>query len=521
MIHFQKPRAKNKIVLNQVQNKVLSLQNRIYKACKANKKSTLNACQKKASGSFDAQLECIKQACRKQNRSPGSEDETLTQEEKCALVKHLTLNPKSKPMREVFQHVSCAHGGPLTLSNYEICAKQNLVKLVLEPEWEAKFATPFAGFHVQKSWQQVFEHVLCKNRQKQTRNRFVLNGVVSERFAFKHHNALLKRLNTWPKLENQIKAWLQTGCVFSVAPVGKPEHVYHRLQSGWGERLSLLLANIELHACGASLTHFCHPKRFPPEKKSGAQVGNTWAGFKDILVVFTSSQEDLYKAKRQTELWHQNGLALSLEKANGGQSSQGFCFLGFHFVHVNRNATWTCRSHIGRQSKKNFLNHVRTKVQKNKSASSYVLIKQLTPVNLGWANYFRVCGCKKEFQNLDHGIFGMLRAWAFRRKAPGLGRNRLKQNLFPSGKTYVYEGCVHQNNWVLNGNNKHASYWDPKQSAYLHKLSWIKGKPWANIEKNVHLRSKLAFETNFNQEPDEMKVSRPDLLTGAMRKHRI
>ena len=514
---YKKPCAWNKIGLNQVQPGVLRMQNRIYKASKANKKNTLRACQKRLMLHFDAKLHGVKQACAhpKQNKSTCSVRITFSQEEMGSLAKHLTINPNPK-RRPVF--IPCASFQPQRGLNLERSA-QNLVKLALEPEWEAKFKTHFAG--LQGGCQHVFEHVFKGTKQKPV---FVLNGVVSERFAFKHHNALLKKLNTWPKLENQIKAWLQTGSVFSFAPVGKNVFFWNLYQSGFGGRLSSLLANVELHAHGERLTQglFNIPLGLKPVGPSRAHALNTWVGFKDVLVVFTNTQEELEKAKCQTELWlDQNGLELSLEKDNRGHSSQGFGFLGFHFVHVKRNATLICRSHIGRKSKQSFLNRVRTKVQKNKSASSYVLIKQLAPVNLGWANYFRVCSCKKEFQNLDYGIFGMLRAWAFRRKAPGLGRNQLKQNLFPSGKTYVYEGRAHEDNWVLNGNNKHASYMDPKQSAYLDKLSWIKGKRWVKIKACVQMRSKLALETYFNQEPDEVKVSRPDLLTGAVLKHRI
>lgn len=518
MTRFKKPntwqQSQNVIV---GQNPVLKMQSRIYKASKANKKSTLNACQKKLMfGQNTTWVWPQNTRDRKQSQThckptekTGFDQQNQTRFENPSnvkakkqpnplCVKEASLKPNFYPLKS-------------NLSTQEQTHKHS-IKHVLEPEWEAKFHGQ-NGFGFQNSAHLALQHVLKTWLRAPI---YVLNGPVEH--VSLNHGVLLKQLNTWPKLARQIKIGLDQNP--SVVPFGfgyprtslpMPWANLTKQQAG----LCFLLAkvvNYRVHS--ACLKNAAY--RGEPVLQTKTRVGGpTWFSFGNVLTVFANTHEELLRARRTTEIvLDQNKLRYG-ENVTCKASSQGFCYLGFQLTHVVRNNTWVCLNHVARPSKQRFLTQVRTKIQKNKSASSYVLIKQLAPVILGWANYFRVCSCRGSFQNVDHAMFGMLRAWAFRRKAPGLGRNRLKENLFPGGQTYVYEGRVHQDNWVLTGKNKHASYWDPKQSGFLYKLSWVYARPWRNIKNRVQMRFKLALKTNFNQEPDEMKVSRPDLPTGA------
>jgi RNA-directed DNA polymerase len=119
-----------------------------------------------------------------------------------------------------------------------------LVKLALEPEWEAKFEPNSYGFRPGRSAQDAARAIYDNLRSK---TKYVLDADIAKCFDRINHAVLLQKLNTYPALRRQIKAWLRAGVMegaqlFPTAE-GTPQ----------GGVISPLLANIALHGMETKL----------------------------------------------------------------------------------------------------------------------------------------------------------------------------------------------------------------------------------------------------------------------------
>ena len=160
-----------------------------------------------------------------------------------------------------------------------------------------------------------------------------------------------------------------------------------------------------------------------------------------------------------------------------------FKFLGFQIILVRRGITvnqpYKVKIIPSKDNRSRFLDKVRTVIRKAKAWSSYDLIRVLKPIFIGWANYFRFCECNEVFKTLDNAIFGMLRAWAFRRDTRS-GRLVIKQKYFPSGIIYNFQGRTYADNWVLSGKTKN----DLIVFNFLPRLSWIQSSKHVKVISN-------------------------------------
>ncbi len=87
-------------------------------------------------------------------------------------------------------------------------ALQALIKLVLEPEWEARFEPNSYGFRPGRSCHDAIGAIFLAIKHK---SKYVLDADISKCFDRINHDALLKKLNTYPTLRRQIRAWLKAG----------------------------------------------------------------------------------------------------------------------------------------------------------------------------------------------------------------------------------------------------------------------------------------------------------------------
>jgi RNA-directed DNA polymerase len=87
-------------------------------------------------------------------------------------------------------------------------AHQALVKLALEPEWEARFEPNTYGFRPGRSVQDAIGalfQMLC------FQDKYVLDADIQGCFDNIAHVPLLNKLATYPKLRQTIKGWLNAG----------------------------------------------------------------------------------------------------------------------------------------------------------------------------------------------------------------------------------------------------------------------------------------------------------------------
>ena len=85
---------------------------------------------------------------------------------------------------------------------------QTLVKLAIEPEWEAKFEPNSYGFRPGRSCHDAVAAIFLSINK---RPKYVLDADIAKCFDRINQTRLLEKLKTYPTLRHQIKAWLQTG----------------------------------------------------------------------------------------------------------------------------------------------------------------------------------------------------------------------------------------------------------------------------------------------------------------------
>ena len=80
--------------------------------------------------------------------------------------------------------------------------------MVLEPEWEALFEPNSYGFRPGRSCHDAIEAIFKTIRYKP---KYVFDADISKCFDNINHSKLLEKLNTYPTLRRQIRAWLKAG----------------------------------------------------------------------------------------------------------------------------------------------------------------------------------------------------------------------------------------------------------------------------------------------------------------------
>jgi len=99
-----------------------------------------------------------------------------------------------------------------------------VVKLALEPEWEAHFEPHSYGFRPGRSAHDAQQALFNGIRYKP---KFVLDADIATCFERINHDALLDKLHTFPTLRRAIKGWLTAGVMdgpeLFPTPVGTPQ----------------------------------------------------------------------------------------------------------------------------------------------------------------------------------------------------------------------------------------------------------------------------------------------------------
>lgn len=143
-----------------------------------------------------------------------------------------------KPVRRVWiPKPGTSEKRPLGILTMKNRAEQTLVKLALEPEWEAKFEPNSYGFRSGRSCHDAITAIHININKQPT---YVLDTDISKCFDKIAHPPLLRNLETFPSLSRQIKGWLTAGMMDGAELFANTTGVPQ------GSPLSPLLANVAL-----------------------------------------------------------------------------------------------------------------------------------------------------------------------------------------------------------------------------------------------------------------------------------
>jgi RNA-directed DNA polymerase len=415
----------NQINWKVVEIQVFRLQTRIYRASQRGNSKQVHRLQRLLTKSHYGKLLAVRKVTQdNQGKKAAGVDgvKSLSESQRLKLVGSMKLNGKSKPTRRVWIPKSNGEKRPLGIPTMADRAKQCLVKLALEPQWEAQFEANSYGFRPARSVHDAISAIYISIKHK---SKFVLDADIAKCFDRIDHGKLIAKLETYPQLRREIKSWLKCGVMdggqLESTDEGTPQ----------GGVISPLLANIALHGMELEIKKFA--RSLKGRKKDNEQNLNI-IRYADDFVILHKELEVITKCKEIIERWlgeirlelkpSKTRISHTLEKYEG---NVGFDFLGFNIRQYKVGKTHTGKNGHGiplgfktiiKPSKNAVKKHVRDIgeiVRSHKSAPQLALIKGLNPVIKGWSNYYSTMCSKETFSECDHLVYQQLKRWAERR----------------------------------------------------------------------------------------------------------
>lgn len=441
----------NTIPWRKLERKVFKLQKRIYQASHRGDVKTVHKLQRLLMNSRSAALLAVRRVAQdnRGKKTAGIDGlSSLKAKQKLNLAQKILskpYEPKVKPVRRVWiPKPGKDEQRSLGIPVMEDRARQALAKMVLEPEWEAKFEPTSFGFRPGRSCHDAVETIY---RYMRTVPKYILDADIAGCFDQINHQALLDKLGTFPSLRRMIRAWLRAGIMdggkLFPTSEGTPQ----------GGVISPLLANIALHGLASAVEDAFQEKKFPNGRY---QKPILWKPklirYADDFVILHPDLDALKKAKQIAAKWLE-GMGLEMKSSKTRithtlweiDGNVGFDFLGFNFrqyprgkCHCIKNTNgkpvgFTTSIRPSQESQKRFLRKIKEIVRSNRSATQVGLITLLNPVIRGWGSYFSSVVSKDIFRKMDMHIYQKLWAWA-KRRHPNKGHKRIAHQYWLFGK---------------------------------------------------------------------------------------
>lgn len=161
--------------------RVFKLQKRIFRASSRSDVKAVRKLQKTLMKSWSAKMLAVRRVTQdNQGKKTAGVDgvKSLNPKQRLRLVSQLRLNSKVKPTRRVWiPKPGTEEKRPLGIPTMYDRALQALVKLALEPEWEARFEPNSYGFRPGRSCRDAIEAIYKKISQKA---RYVLDADIAK-----------------------------------------------------------------------------------------------------------------------------------------------------------------------------------------------------------------------------------------------------------------------------------------------------------------------------------------------------
>jgi RNA-directed DNA polymerase len=417
-----------------VERQVFKLQTRIYRAARHGDTKTVHRLQRLLVHSRAAKLLAVRRVTQdnRGKRTAGVDGvKSLTPPARLVLAAHLTLTNHARPTRRIWiPKPGTTERRPLGIPTIGNRAAQALLKLVLEPEWEARFEPNSYGFRPGRGAHDAIAAIFNDVRVKA---KYVLDADIAKCFDRIDQPALLRKLHTAPTFRRAIRAWLQAGVMDGPTLFPTKEGVPQ------GGVLSPLLANVALHGLETAIT-MAFPRRH--NQWQGDRVRReAWkprvVRYADDFVVLHQDLAVIEQAQQIASTWLADlGLELKPSKTRivhtletHAEQPPGFDFLGFtvrQFRAGQTHTAWstgTTATPLGfqtliRPSKAamhQHAAHLRTMVHGHQTATQAALIAQLNPRIRGWSAYYRTVAASDAFRTMDEKVYHQLRRWAKRR----------------------------------------------------------------------------------------------------------
>ncbi len=342
--------------------------------------------------------------------------------------------------------------------------QQALVKLALEPAWEAKFEANSYGFRPGRSCQDAIAAVFLAIRLKP---KDVWDADIKGAFDHISHEVLLEKLHTYPQLRRLIKGWLQAGVRdgvdFSPTTSGTPQ----------GGVLSPLLMNVALQGMEQAVAEANY--------RYGKPMLIRYAD--DFLMVHPDKDE-LQVAVAKVTAWL-SGMGLHLHPTKTRmthtltpyQGKVGFDFLGFSVRQYRMGQTHTGKDAKGnplgfktiitpsQAARKRHSQEIKHLLRRLRTAPQEAVIRTLNPVIWGWTNYYKGWVCSQAFSACEYTTFKQLARWEQARHA------KRSKHWLRNRYTIQVKGSLRFGLYVTDRNGNKQALYARKHTDTLHQTS--------------------------------------------------
>lgn len=391
-------------VLNwdKIEETVFKVQQAIYQASKTGDMATARNLQNYLINLYEAKYLAVKQVTQNSGaKTPGVDQWiAISDEDKFMVANNLVLDGNTNYIKRVFiSKPGTTDMRPLGIPTIIDRCKQNLCKLALEPEYEAKFESNSFGFRPGRSAidaiSKIRAHLIFKGPC------YVLDTDIRKCFDRINHKALLSYIGAIPAINTQIEAWLKAGIL------DKNEIVLPKEGTPQGGIISPLLANIALDGMQKVISDTIF-------QKFGSQVMKTtyFVRYADDFVVMGKDLAVIQEAKLACENFlRSRGLELKSEATriintlalykNDNKcivKSEYFDFLGFRFKqrYLGKHKFWKSGGKITNVRTMVLVNPARVERHKasihkilKETGNAKKLIETLNYRIAGWCNYFK------------------------------------------------------------------------------------------------------------------------------------
>ena len=443
-----------------VQRYVFKLQKRIYQAAKSGQDAKARRLQRLLVKSYYARLLAVRRVTQdNQGKKTAGVDGVviISPKQRLELAEEIKGRPRAKPLKRVWiPRPGRDEKRPLGIPTIRDRARQALVKMALEPEWESRFEGTSYGFRPGRSAHDAIARIYAAIK---TSSYYVLDADIAKCFDRINHEHLLSKIQCPSRLKRDLKQWLKAGVldngVFEETDAGTPQ----------GGVISPLLANIALDGMARLIE-----TKFP---KEGGTVQATLIRYADDFVVISPKLEIIEQCQTAISKWLKPvGLGIKPEKTrvchtlkpiqyDGKTENPGFNFLGFNIRQypVGKYKSGKTgggasrlighKTHIkpSKEAVKAHTEVIKGVIKQHKTAPQSALISRLNPIIRGWSNYYSGVVSAESFNKLDHTVWQMLRAWTVSRC--GKASYEKLRNYFRPGTVKLSNGKERHESWVF------------------------------------------------------------------------